>query len=80
MQRLQGRSDAIMMFGVCYHEAKNILDKLETTEFSLGQTKIESCNNPVYNEQVLWLLWMQFPNQDKAVCDGGHECDRSRLH
>ena len=23
---------------------------------------------------------MQFPNQDKAICDGGHECDRSRLY
>ena len=30
-----------MTFGVCYHAAKNILDKLEATEVSLGKTKIK---------------------------------------
>ena len=30
-----------MTLGVCYYAAKSILDELETTEFSLGQTKIE---------------------------------------
>ena len=25
----------------------------------------ESCNNPVYNEQVLWVLCMHFPTPDK---------------
>ena len=30
-----------MTFGDCYHAAKIILDELETTEFSLKQTKIE---------------------------------------
>ena len=40
MQRLQGRSDVIMTFRVCYHTAKSILDLLETTKFSLGQIKI----------------------------------------
>ena len=35
-----------MTFIVCYYAAKSILDQLETTEFSLGQTKIEF-NNPV---------------------------------
>ena len=29
---------------------------------------------------MLWLLWIQFPNQGKAVCDGSHECDRCRLY
>ena len=49
MQRLQGRSDVLMTLGLCYYAAKSILDELETTEFSLGQTKIkvDSCNNPV---------------------------------
>ena len=41
MQRLKGRSDVIMTFGVCYHMAKSILDELETTKFRLGQIKIE---------------------------------------
>ena len=41
MQRLQGRSAVIMTFGVCYYTAKSILDELETTEFSLGQTMIK---------------------------------------
>ena len=40
MERLQGRSDVLMTLGVFYHAAKSILDELETTEFSLGQTKI----------------------------------------
>ena len=63
-----------MTFRVCHHAAKSILDELEMTEFSLGQTKInDSCNNTVQNEQVLWLLWMQFPNQDKTAWDGDHE-------
>ena len=68
MQRLQGRGDVLMTFGVYYHAAKSILDELETTEFSLEQT------------QVIWLLWMQFPNQDEPICDGDHECDRTRLY
>ena len=80
MQRQQGRSDVTMTVGVCYNAAKRILDELEMTKFSLGQTKIESYNNPVSNEQVMWHLWMQFPNQDTVVCDRGHECDRSRLY
>ena len=29
-----------MTLGVCYHADKSILDELETTEFRLGQTKI----------------------------------------
>ena len=41
MQRLQGMSDVLMTFGVCYHVAKSILDELETTEFSLGEGKIK---------------------------------------
>ena len=41
MQRLQGRIDVIMTFGVCHNAAQSILGELETTEFSLGQTKIE---------------------------------------
>ena len=41
MQRLQGRRDVLMTFGVCYHATRSILDELETTEFSLGQTKIK---------------------------------------
>ena len=41
MHRLQGRSDVIMTFRVCYHVAKSILDELEATEFSLGQAKRE---------------------------------------
>ena len=39
MQRLQGRSDVLTTFGVCYHVAKSTLDDLETTEFNLGQSK-----------------------------------------
>ena len=38
----EGRSDVLMTLGVCYNAAKSILDELETTEFSRGQTKIES--------------------------------------
>ena len=41
MQRLQGRSDLLMTFDVCYHVAKSILDELETAEFSLRQTYLE---------------------------------------
>ena len=41
MHRLQGRSDVLMTLDVCYHAANSILDELETTEFSLGQAKIE---------------------------------------
>ena len=32
MMRLQGGSAVLLMFGVCYHVAKSILDELETTE------------------------------------------------
>ena len=45
MQRLQGRSDVFMTFGVLGllpHASKSILDELETTEFGIGQTKIET--------------------------------------
>ena len=38
MQRLHGRSGVLMTLGVCYYAAKSILDELETTGFSLGQT------------------------------------------
>ena len=41
MPRLQDRSDVLMTFGACNHAAKSILNELEATEFSLGQTKIE---------------------------------------
>ena len=41
MQRLQGRSDVHMAFGVRYYTGKSILDMLETPEFSLGETKIK---------------------------------------
>ena len=61
--------------------AKSILDELETTRVQPWTDQYrDSWNNPAKNEQVLRLLWMQFINQDKAVCDGGHECDRSRLY
>ena len=33
--------DVLRTFGVCYHEAKSIPEELETTEFCLGQIKIE---------------------------------------
>ena len=41
MQRLQGRIDGLMTFGVWYHVAKSILDELVTTDFSLGQTTMK---------------------------------------
>ena len=40
--RLQDGSDVHMTLGVCYHAAKSMLNELEMTEFSLGQTKIKS--------------------------------------
>ena len=71
-----------MTFGVCYHTTKSILDELETTKFSLGQIKIKRVAIIQFgmNKCCTWLLWMQFPNQDTAVCDGGHACYRSRLY
>ena len=41
MQRLQDRSDVLMTLSVYYHADKSIFSELETTEFNLGQTKIE---------------------------------------
>ena len=41
MQRLQGRIDVLMTFGVCYHATKSILDELETPESKLGESKIK---------------------------------------
>ena len=40
MQRLQGRMDVIVTYGVCCQTAESIRDELETTNFSLGPTKI----------------------------------------
>ena len=53
-----------MTLGVCYYAAKSNLVELETTEFSLEQTKIKIVAIIQFgmNKCCLWLLWMQFPN------------------
>ena len=73
MLKLQARNDVPMMFGVCDHAVKIIVVVLETAEFSLEETKIKRVA-VASNDQLMWLLWMQFPSQDKAVCEEGQEC------
>ena len=63
----------ILTFGVWYHAAENILHVLETPEFSLGETKIKTVAT-ISNEQVLWLLPVQFRSQDEA---DKSDCDKT---
>lgn len=69
LQRLSGGSDAVTSFGVCYHMTDAILDNVVNARVrSWGNRDKIRCNNPVYNEQILWPRWMQFPSQDKVLC------------
>ena len=47
MHGLQDRIAVLMTFGGCNHAAKSILKELETTEFSVGPTKICAGYSPL---------------------------------
>ena len=72
MRRLQGRSDVLMTFGVCWHAIKSILDELETTEISAGQTKIKRV--AIIQFRMLWIR----PLYDERSYRGQKsDCDRT---